>query len=316
MNNIIEVTNLSHQYGTHTALNNLSFYAAEREVVGLLGPNGAGKTTTIRLLNGIFHPTQGEMKVLGLDPVKNGNRIRQQTGVLTETPALYERLSARNNLNFFGTLSGMDRSAIAARSEELLEVFGLSERGDDRVQTFSKGMKQRLALARALLNYPKILFLDEPTAGLDPEAAKQVHDLILAARQKNGQTTLLCTHHLEEAQQLCDRFVIIRQGRLLGSGSLRELQDQFTPGIRLQIDFLEAVSENIRQEFLNISDIKEVKFLSDSSWQLQVADHSIIPAITTYLVELGAKITAVVPHKATLEEIYLKLQNLSQSGAV
>src|SRR5690606_12426654 len=153
--------------------------------------NGPGKTTTVRLLNGILPPSCGMARVFGLDRAENGGKIRQETGVLTETPALYERLSARENLEFCGTLAGIPAEKLSERVLDILNFFGLQERVDDKVETYSKGMKQRLALARALVHEPPLLFLDEPTSGLDPEAAQQVNELIAGLGQRNGQTIIL-----------------------------------------------------------------------------------------------------------------------------
>ena len=219
MERIIEVSHLQHKYGDYQAIQDLSFDVQQGEVFGLLGPNGAGKTTTVRLLNGMFEPSGGSISVMGIDPVKAGEKIREKSGVLTETPALYERLTARQNLRFFGVLAGMDDKEIEHRTDELLEMFDLRQRADDRTGTYSKGMKQRLALSRAWLTNPKLLFLDEPTSGLDPEAAAQVRELIADVRQKEGTTVLICTHNLNEAQRLCNRLLVMRQGSSLAMGS-------------------------------------------------------------------------------------------------
>ena len=246
MDHVIEVNGLTHRFGDKTALDGLTFSVRHGEILGLLGPNGAGKTTTIRLLNGLFNPTAGDLRVLAFDPRVDGHRIRQQTGVLTETPALYERLTACQNLEFFGTLMGMPETDWRRRSKELLAFFDLEGRADDRVGTYSKGMKQRMALARALLNQPELLFLDEPTAGLDPESSQQVHELIENIRGQNGRTVLLCTHNLFEAERLCDRLAIINRGRLLAVGTLAELRQRILPGHRLQVAFQTSPSEAVK----------------------------------------------------------------------
>ncbi len=194
MTNVIEMRELSREFGHVKALNGFSCDVHEGEVFGLLGPNGAGKTTTVRLLNGVLAPTSGQARVLGFDPVTQGTDLRRRTGVLTETPSLYERLTARDNLTIFGKLYGVKEPKLTARVNELLDLFGLAERADDRAGGFSKGMKQRLALARALLHEPELLFLDEPTAGLDPEAARHVMQLIAQLSRQKGRTVLLCTH--------------------------------------------------------------------------------------------------------------------------
>jgi ABC-2 type transport system ATP-binding protein len=194
MTNIIEVNQLERAFGPNRAVDGMTFHVEPGEVFGLLGPNGAGKTTTVRLLNGILPPSGGSARVFGLDPATDGQRVRQQTGVLTETPALYERLSAYENLEFFGTLAGIPAETLKERVMEILSFFDLQDRATDKVETYSKGMKQRLALARSLIHKPPLLFLDEPTSGLDPEAAQHVNGLIADLSHQNGQTILLATH--------------------------------------------------------------------------------------------------------------------------
>ncbi len=206
---VIETESLSRSFGPVRAVDGPTFQVYEGEVFGLLGPNGAGKTTTVRLLNGVLRPSGGRARVLGLDPVQDGCRLRQQTGVLTETPSLYERLTARENLSLFGALYGIPETKLSRRVARMLEEFGLADRADGRVGEFSKGMKQRLALARALLHEPPLLFLDEPTAGLDPEAARQVTEMIARLSRKEGRAVFLCTHNLTEAQRLCDRVAVM-----------------------------------------------------------------------------------------------------------
>ena len=168
MNPVIEVNNLQRTFGAQKAVDGMTFSVESGEVFGLLGPNGAGKTTTVRLLNGILPPSAGTARVFGLDPTLDGASIRQRTGVLTETPALYERLSARENLEFFATLQNLSGPDLTRRVDDMLAFFELASRAGDKVETFSKGMKQRLALARALVHKPPLLFLDEPTLGPRP----------------------------------------------------------------------------------------------------------------------------------------------------
>ena len=306
---IIEAKDLVHHYGTRLAVDHLSFDAVRGEVLGLLGPNGAGKTTTVRLLNGLFPPSSGSIRVLGMDPVSHGNDIRRQTGVLTETPALYERLTARQNLEFFGVLSGMPKSSRVKRSQELLEFFDLTDRAGDRAGTYSKGMKQRLALARSLLNNPAILFLDEPTSGLDPEAAQQVHELIDGLRKQNGQTVLLATHNLLEAERLCDRLVIMNHGRLLAFGSLDELRRQVSPGIRLNVRLLEPMpATKLNAQLSTQPGVQSIETGSDLDFRIKLSAQDVIPDIVARLVANGARILAVEPQHISLEEIYFTLQ--------
>lgn len=305
METVISAESVRHVFGTRTAVADISFSVERGDVFALLGPNGAGKTTTVRLLNGLYNPVSGAMRVLGFDPVSQGGDVRRRTGVLTETPALYERLTARQNLAFFAELSDLPSSDKNARIDELLAFFGLSARSTDRVAAFSKGMKQRLALARALLARPELLFLDEPTAGLDPESAQQVHELIAELRHRNGHTVFLCTHNLFEAERLCDRLGIMNSGRLLAAGTLDELRRMISPDITLQVELLQPLAapsglENIR----GVTGVVE----AGTSIRLQVEDHAVIPHIAAHLVHAGAQLLSLSPRQLTLQEIYFTLQ--------
>ncbi|MEA5079212.1 MAG: ABC transporter ATP-binding protein [Anaerolineaceae bacterium] len=312
MENSISVKSLSHRFGDRYALRDISYEVKAGEVFALLGPNGAGKTTTIRLLNGLYRCSTGQINVLGLDPADHGLEIRQQTGVLTETNALYERLSARENLHFFGTLYGLPESVLLKRTEEILQYFGLEARADDRVGTYSKGMKQRLSLARAFFSHPRILFLDEPTSSLDPESALQVHEMINNIRQQDGHTVFLCTHHLDEAQKLADRVAILNSGRLLAIGSVAELNAQFNPGLWVEVELMGTALAS-----LNLAAIRGVLKVEkeDQKMRVQVAEEAVIPSLVNELVLNKAAVLSIQPHKSSLEEIYFKLQDEAREGA-
>jgi ABC-2 type transport system ATP-binding protein len=316
MNAVIEVNHLTHRYGQRLAVDDLTFSANPGEVLGLLGPNGAGKTTTVRLLNGLFYPQSGQMRLLGLDPVTQGDQVRRQTGVLTETPALYERLTARQNLDFFATLSGMPEGEKSSRVNELLAFFDLTARAAEKVGTYSKGMKQRLALARALLAHPPLLFLDEPTSGLDPEAAAQVHDLIESIHQHNGQTVVLATHNLYDAQRLCDRVVIMNHGRLLALGTLDELRQRLAPGLWVQIDLWQPLAELNGESLAHLPGVLEIKQVSQGCLRIQVSENAVVPQLVAHLVGQGAQILAVAPQQVSLEEIYFSLQDSQPAGVL
>jgi ABC-2 type transport system ATP-binding protein len=309
METVIQVQNLSHSYGEHQALSDLSFRVGQGEVFGLLGPNGAGKTTSVRLLNGMFEANSGSVEVMGFDPGKQGERVRALSGVLTETPALYERLTARQNLRFFGTLDGMSDTEIKERTAQLLHLFDLTDRADDRTGTFSKGMKQRLALARAWMNRPKLLFLDEPTSGLDPEASVQVRELIADVRQKEGTTVLICTHNLDEAQRLCDRLLVMRKGSAVAIGTLEELRKLVSSGLWLQIQFFQPFAES-QAVLSGLAGVHRVEVVDDYlSMRVEISSQALIPQVVSALVMKGAQILKLQPQEISLEQVYLKLQN-------
>jgi len=307
MSNIIEVSQLERFFGEHRAVNGMTFTVEKGEVFGLLGPNGAGKTTTVRLLNGILPPSGGSARVFGLEIATQGDQIRQKTGVLTETPALYERLTARDNLAFFGTLTGIPENELLTRVDEMLEFFELSARADDKVETFSKGMKQRLALARALIHHPPLLFLDEPTSGLDPEAAQHVNDLIVSLSQRNGQTIVLATHNLTEAQRLCNRVAVMNQGRILALGSLDELSRKLWPTVWVDIEFQMPAESSLLASLDGFKGVLQVSGYG-SKLEIQVESQDIIPEIVHHLSKQSAAILRVNPRDYTLEDIYFTLQ--------
>jgi len=307
MENIIEVNGLERVFGQNRAVDGMTFHVKQGEVFGLLGPNGAGKTTTVRLLNGILPPSGGTARVFGLDPLMDGQRIREQTGVLTESPSLYERLSARENLEFFGTLAGIPAKKLSQRVLDILEFFGLQDRVNDKVETYSKGMKQRLALARALIHEPPLLFLDEPTSGLDPEAAQQVNELIASLSQRSGQTILLATHNLLEAQRLCDRVAVMNKGRILAMGSLKELTRKLWPVTWVDITFWETPAETVRGSLKTQRGVIQITGQGEAM-QVQVENEEVIPKVIQHLTGQGASILRVNPRDYTLEDIYFALQ--------
>ena len=310
--NIIEVNELTHCFGERKALNSLTYSVKAGEIFALLGPNGAGKTTTIRLLNGLYRPTSGSLRVMGLDPISQGDELRQQSGVLTETTALYERLNAHQNLEFFGKLYGMSDGELNSRIGELLKFFGLEGRAADKVGTYSKGMKQRLALARALLNRPRILYLDEPTSSLDPESAQQVHELIQSVKANDGQTVFLCTHHLDEAERLADRVAIMNTGRVLALGSLAELGRQFDPGLWVEVALWQT--DLAKVDVSHVPGVLKCETQADHL-RIQVVEESVIPLLASELVHQKAQIYRLSPKKMTLEEIYFELQENAKQGA-
>ncbi len=215
--NAIETTHLTRAFGSLVAVDDLTLAVPEGTVFGFLGPNGAGKTTTVRLLSALIAPTRGSAVVAGYRLGEHNEAIRQAVGILTETPGLYDRLSAWQNLLFFAELYDLTAERAASQIERYLRLLDLWDRRDDKVGGFSKGMRQKLAIARALLHEPKVIFLDEPTAGLDPEAARVVRDFIKHLRTE-GRTIFLTTHNLPEADELCDQIGVFR-ARLLRLGT-------------------------------------------------------------------------------------------------
>ncbi len=297
---MIETAGLTRKFGDVIAVEDLSFAVSEGEIVALLGPNGAGKTTTVRMLSCLIAPTAGRAWVGGYEVHQDPTAVRAIVGVLTETPGLYKRLSAQHNLRFFAELYGIpdpDR-----RIEKYLRFFGLWARRDEPVAAFSKGMRQKLALARALLHEPKILLLDEPTAGLDPESAKSVREFI-AELKGEGRTILLCTHNLPEAERLCDRIVLLRT-RLIAEGTPEELKRRLF-GSRVVVELANPRPEIVEE--LRLPGVKSAEHSDGKLW-VEVEDPRFVnPILVRRLVELGAEIISVREAETSLEDVYHEL---------
>jgi ABC-2 type transport system ATP-binding protein len=220
---MIETELLSKRFNDFLAVDEVTLQVKAGQILALLGPNGAGKTTTVRMLTSVLRPTGGWARIAGYDVVDQPSRVRASVGVLTEQHGLYERMPAEDYLSFFGELYGLDNPARRQRVSGLLEDFGLHEYGRKRIGEYSKGMRQKLALARALLHNPPVLLLDEPTSAMDPESARLVRDSIHALRSAN-RAILICTHNLVEAEELADQIAIIRRGRIIAQGAPEDLK--------------------------------------------------------------------------------------------
>lgn len=313
---IIAIQHLTYRFREKIAVDNLTLEVNAGEVFGFLGHNGAGKTTTIRLLNGILSPAAGQVRVLGMDPVNQGPALRSHTGVLTETPALEELLTAHDNLHIYADLYNVPRASVASRVKELLVMFGLADHTHEKVRSYSKGMKQRLALARAMLHKPEILFLDEPTDGLDPLAARLVCELITKLSHQEKRTVFLCTHNLVEAQQLCDRVAVLEHGHLLALGTPSELIRQLKPNLRLRLD-IQVSPRSVplaRETLLTIAGIT-AHSQSNGMLTVQGADIEQIPTLVAALVAASIPIYRVLPHEPSLEDVYFALHNEKEDQA-
>lgn len=297
---MIHTEGLTRAFGERTAVDGLTLEVREGEILGLLGPNGAGKTTTVRMLACLLSPTRGRAWVAGHEVGENAQPIRAAVGILTESPGFYKRLTVERNLRFFAELHRVSSPRTAVQKH--LERLGLWDRRGDAVATLSKGLRQRLALARALVHEPQVLFLDEPTAGLDPESARDVRRFIgeLASERR---TVLLCTHNLPEAEELCDRIAVLRT-RLVALDSPDALKQRMS-GSRVVVELA-----NPRPAFAGTLGLPFVRgaTLGGSTLTVEVADpERDNPALVRRLVELGAEIRSVQRDERSLEDVYLEL---------
>ena len=304
---MIKTTNLTKKFGENTAVDRLTLTIPEGEVFGFLGPNGAGKTTTVRMLAGLIAPTAGSASLLGHKLGEADIEIRRNVGILTETPGMYERLSAHKNLSIYARL--YEVKDIQGQVEKYLRMLGLWDRRHDATGTFSKGMRQKLAIARALMHEPRILFLDEPSAGLDPEASRLVRDFIGEVRGQ-GRTIFLTTHNLDEADRLCDRIAVFKS-------QLRVLD---TPeGLRKQLYGRQVVFHLANEAQTGVSILENLAYVK----KIEAVENKLLvavdepemhnPEMIRLLVDGGQNIQFVGELRHSLEEIYLQLINREET---
>jgi len=310
----IEAEGLIKRFGPLTAVDNLSFKVDPGEIFGLLGPNGSGKTTTVRLLSCLISPSGGSARIAGFDIVKEPLKVRETVGVLTENPGIYDRLTAIENMEFFAAAYGLTKKTERdARIKELLEFFELWDRRNDKAGTFSKGMRQKLAIAKAIVHGPKVLFLDEPSSGLDPKSAKDIRDLMENLSHREKHTIILCTHNLEEAERLCSKVMIIRKGAPLATGSIEDLRRKMHGAPELEIR-LEEASEKLLKAATKLKRVKAVNIRDGNSLAFDLDDPDAdTPDIVEGLVKAGARVKSVNVLRPTLEEAYLELTKEEQA---
>jgi ABC-2 type transport system ATP-binding protein len=305
----ISSSGLTKKFGILTAVEGLTFEVEEGEVFGLLGPNGAGKTTTIRMLSCLISSTSGTATVCGFDIKSEAKRVRKVVGVLTESPSLYERLTAAENMDFFAQAYGLsDPAERRRRVKSLLEQLGLWERRGDRVSTFSKGMKQKLAFARAVLHSPKVVFLDEPTTNLDPGSSRQIRAMIEEMSSKEKVTVLLSTHRLEDAERLAQRVMIINRGRPAAIGKPSEIVEGAKGKMLLEVKIraLEPkVLEAVRTAGIPF-DIRDEGGRPTILFQDSRPDE-VAPGLVRSIVQAGGEILSVTPLRLTLEDAYMSI---------
>ena len=302
---MIETENLTRKFGELTAVENVTLKINKGEVFGFLGPNGAGKTTTVRMLCCLISKTSGKARVgdFDIDQEEDRLKIRKIVGYLSGDVGLYENLSAYKNLEFYGKLYEVPSADREENIKRLLQLLGIWERKDDAVAGFSKGMKQKLAIARALIHEPQLLFLDEPTANLDPLAAKTVRDFILELK-KEKRTIFLNTHNLDEAERVCDRIGVLKT-KLIGTGSPEELERRVSS--RKTVVQLESIDDPVLVAVKKLKTVKKVD-ASENKLIIDIANpEKDNPQLVKTIVAAGGNIQYVTELRSTLEDVYLKL---------
>jgi ABC-2 type transport system ATP-binding protein len=295
---MISMDSLSKSFGNIKALDNLNLDVKKGELLGVIGPNGAGKTTAIRITCCIMKPDQGDVLVDGYSIHKDPLKIKSLIGYLPEEPNLYERFKARDLLKYFSELYGVPGADINQRVEELLELVGMTHRAEDRINTFSKGLRQRISIARALVHDPEIIIFDEPTMGLDPATSQTIRHFI--NQLKGDKTIILCTHYMDEADQLCDRVALLDQGRIRDMGTPQDLKSK----IHGDLILLVRVTNPLESDQEVISGFRSVENLETEDEQYIISLNS-REEISQILNVLGSRALAVNTKEPTLEDVFI-----------
>lgn len=300
---MIEAEQLNKQFDDFTAVYNISLKVRAGELVALLGPNGAGKTTTVRMLGAILRPTQGWARINGFDVVTQADQVRRSIGMLTEQPGLYGRMSGLEYLLFYGRLYNLSDDEILRRSRAAFARFGMAGAEERRLGEYSKGMRQKVGLIRAMLHRPAVLLLDEPTSAMDPHSAKLVRDAIREVRaDKNA--VILCTHNLAEAESLADRIAIIKQGRIVAEGTPLSLKAQLlgNPQLELQLD------RSPNGELTELADLVTIEWVQGNRLRYRTPDPvQTNPHLVRRLTGLGLGVVSLKEVSQSLEEVYLRV---------
>ncbi len=301
---MIKVENLVKKYGETTALDGISFEIKEGKFFGLLGPNGAGKTTTISILSTILRPDSGTVRIAGFDLQKDPDQCKRNIGVVTQEIALYNKLSAFDNLMFWGGIYDVPKAELKTRISEILSLFGLTERQHDKIEAYSGGMKRRINIASAMLHRPKVLFMDEPTVGVDPQSRNLIFE-VLEKLHKEGITIVYTTHYMEEAERFCDQIGIIDKGKIIAEGTLAELKKSGGIKESIAVTFNE-ISEEVAKKIGTFLD-GEFKFTGNTLHYYSNQIKSDLGKLIVLCNDQGADISNIEIQKVNLETIFLSL---------
>jgi ABC-2 type transport system ATP-binding protein len=302
MSYIIETRDLTRKFGNLTAVDNISFGVDKGEIFGLLGPNGAGKSTTISMLCTILRPTSGKATVNGFDVVKNPSQVRNSIGIVFQDPSIDDKLTGRENLEMHGDLYGVPKAQMKERIESVLKLVELEDRADSFMNTYSSGMRRRLEIARSLIHYPKVLFLDEPTIGLDPQSRDHIWSYIRELIKKEDITIILTTHYMEEADKLCGRIAIVDHGRIVAMDTPRNLKEQLGgESIILKTRnnplYAEKIKESGLAKGVAVAD-DEVRITVDSA-------HTVLPKVVDVAGKAGIYIDSIFLKEPQLDDVFM-----------
>jgi len=299
---IIEARGLTKRFDGLVAVDHIDLDVEEGEIFGFLGPNGAGKTTTIKMLTTLLKPSEGEAKVCGYDVVKQPDLVRKSIGVVFQEPALDDQLTGRENLDFHARLYGLNRREREERVEEVLKLVGLEDRADELVKNYSGGMRRRLEIARGFIHHPRILFLDEPTLGLDVQTRRAIWSYIMELNKREGITIFLTTHYLEEADKLSDRVAIIDNGKILAVDSPRKLKDMIGSDV---ITLRCSEPSRLKNILESVSWVRDVKCHGEELSIYVELGETKIPKIIRIAEEYGIRINSITLREPSLEDVYL-----------
>jgi len=299
----INCQGLTRYFEHHAAVKKLNLKVGHGEIFGLLGHNGAGKTTTIRMLLGLLRPTSGTALVLGHNISNDATTVRAKTGVLFDNPGLYQNLTAWDNLDYFSRINRIEKVERNRRIMELLHLIGLWDRRTEQVKTWSRGMQQQLAIVRAMIGNPKLLILDEPTAGLDPQSVKAIRELLLQLVADSQCTIFLCTHNLNEAEKICSRVGIIRKGEIVAMGKPTDLRRSF--GERQTEIRCSVVGEQLLKELMNLEGVQSVSFEDSDILRITWKSQDQVDIIVETLVNNGVRVKSVLTQDRSFEDSYL-----------
>jgi lipooligosaccharide transport system ATP-binding protein len=301
---LIRARRLTKRFGTFTAVDAIDFDVAQGEAFGFLGPNGAGKTSTMRMIGCVSPVTDGQLRVLGMDPAHDGPQIRAKIGVVPQQDTLDNELTVVDNLVIYGRYFGLPRAEARRRAAELLEFVQLTDRSGDQVEPLSGGMKRRLSIARSLINQPALMLLDEPTTGLDPQARHLLWDRLYRLKQR-GVTLVLTTHYMDEAEQLCDRLVVMDKARIVAEGSPRQLIERYSTREVAELRFVPGVQETLDGKLDGLAE--RIEWLPDRV--LLYTDDG--EATTSAVHDRGLRPETVLVRRSTLEDVFLRLTGRS-----